>query len=233
MVDEDRRRRIIKALNHDFRKRILERVSAGKVTYTELLKTTGVESGYLAYHLRIMADLIEKGEDGYTLTPLGVEAHSMLHGNVEKPPKAMTAQRVASVILLAIILVSAISYAYSMNQRETIEGRRMANRLTLLNHTDTMMGVIVNAFEYVEVPRSVWTDILVHSTLLQKDLEILQADGDPLTPTLLMPMIDELVNEAKDTLSSSDSAYLTLSRENRLLLRDLYGELFELKKALS
>ncbi len=233
MVDEERRRRIIKALNHDFRKRILKSVASGRVTYTELLKSTGVESGYLAYHLRIMGDLIEKSENGYTLTPLGVEAYNMLQGHVEMPRRAITLPRLAGVILLAVILVSAIGYAFSASERESVEGRRMANRLTLLNHTDTMMGVIVNAFEYVEVPRSVWTDILLHSTLLQKDLELLQADGDPLTPTLLMPMIDELVNEAKDTLSSSDSAYLTLSRENRLLLRDLYGELFELKKALS
>ena len=95
-----------------------------------------------------------------------------------------------------------------------------------------MMEVIVNAFEYVDVPRSVWTDILLHSTLLQKDLEAMQADGDPLTPTQLMPKIDELVTEAKNTLSGSDSEYLALSRENRLLLRDLYGELFDLKKSL-
>jgi hypothetical protein len=45
-------------------------------------------------------------------------------------------------------------------------------------------------------------------------------------------MIDELVNEAKTTLSGLDSEYLALSRENRLLLRDLYGELFDIKKSL-
>jgi hypothetical protein len=179
-----------------------------------------------------MGDLIEKSEDGYTLTPLGVEAYSMLHGNVEKPPKTMTAQRLVAVILLAVILVSAVYYVYSMNQWETIEGRRMANRQTLLNHTNTMMVVIVNAFEYVDVPRSVWTEILLQSTLLQKDIEAMQDDDDPLTPTQLVPKIGELVTEAKYTLSGSDSEYLALSRENRLLLRDLYGELFEVKKSL-
>jgi len=232
LVDEDRRRRIIKALNHDFRKRILKRVATGKVTYTELLKSTGVESGYLAYHLRMMGDLIEKGEDGYTLTPLGVEAHSMLHGNVEKQKQPITLSRLAAVILLLVILASAIGYAYSMSERESVENRRTANRLTLLNHTSTMMEVIVNAFEYVDVPRSVWTNILVHSALLQKDPEAMQADGDPLTPTQMIPKIDEIVDEAKKTLSGSDAEYLALSRENRLLLRDLYGELFDLRKSL-
>jgi DNA-binding transcriptional ArsR family regulator len=232
VVDDEKRRRIIKALNHDFRKKILESVATGKVTYTELLKSTGVESGYLAYHLRSMGDLLEKGDDGYTLTPLGLEAYSMLHGQVEKPRRTLTLPRLVAVILLAVILVSAIGYAYSSTEKESAEGRRRANRAALLNHTTTMMDVIVNAFEYVDVPRSVWTDILVQSTLLQKDLTAMREDNDPLTPIHLVPMIDELVNEAKSTLSGSDSEYLTLSRENRLLLRDLYGELFDLKKSL-
>lgn len=232
MVDDERRRRIIKALNHDFRKKILESVATGKVTYTELLKSTGVESGYLAYHLRNMGDLLEKGEDGYTLTPLGLEAYSMLHGQVEAPRKILTLPRALALILLAVILVSAIGYAYSSSEKESAEGRRRVNRAALLNHTTTMMDTIVNAFEYVDVPRSVWTDILVQSMLLQKDLTAMSADNDPLTPTRLVPMIDELVNEAKSTLSSSDSEYLALSRENRLLLRDLYGELFDVKKSL-
>lgn len=232
MVDEEKRRKIIKALNHDFRKRILENVATGKVTYTELLKTTGVESGYLAYHLRNMGELLDKSEDGYTLTPLGLEAYSMLHGRVEAPRRTVTLPRLVAVILLAVILVAAVGYAYSQSEKEIAEGRRRANRVATLNHTTTMMDVIVNAFEYIDVPRSVWTDILIQSTLLQKDLERMQSDGDPLTPTRMMPMIDELVNEAKSTLSGSDSEYLALSRENRLLLRDLYGELFDLKKSL-
>jgi DNA-binding transcriptional ArsR family regulator len=232
MVDEEKRRKIIKALNHDFRKRILENVATGKVTYTELLKTTGVESGYLAYHLRNMGELLEKSEDGYTLTPLGLEAYSMLHGRVEAPRRTVTLPRVAAAVLLAVILVSAIGYTYSQSEKETAESRRSANRMATLNHTTAMMEVIVNAFEYIDVPRSVWTDILVQSTLLQKDLERMQSDGDPLTPIQMMPLIDELVNEAKSTLSGSDSEYLALSRENRLLLRDLYGELFDLKKSL-
>jgi DNA-binding transcriptional ArsR family regulator len=232
VVDDEKRRRIIKALNHDFRKKILRSVATGKITYTELLKSTGVESGYLAYHLRSMGDLLDKSEDGYTLTPLGLEAYSMLQGQVEAPRKTLTPPRVVALILLAVILVSMIGYAYSSSEKESAEGRRLANRAALLNHTTTMMDVIVNAFEYVDVPRSVWTDILVQSTLIQKDLAAMSADNDPLTPTHIVPMIDELVNEAKTTLSGLDSEYLALSRENRLLLRDLYGELFDIKKSL-
>jgi DNA-binding transcriptional ArsR family regulator len=232
VVDDEKRRKIIKALNHDFRKRILKSVAGGKVTYTELLRSTGVESGYLAYHLRSMGDLLEKGVDGYTLSPLGVEAYSMLHGQVEKPKKQITLPKLAVVILLVVIAVSSISYAYSSSEKESVEGRRATNRLSLLNHTSVMMEAIVNAFEYIDVPRSVWTDILIHSTQLQKDLQVLQVNSDPLMPTQLMPKIDDLVDDAMNTLSGSDSEYLKLSHENRLLLRDLYGELFDLKKSL-
>ena len=232
MADETRRRKIIKALNHDFRKRILESVAKGRVTYTDLLKLTGVESGYLAYHLRNMGDLLEKGEEGYALTPLGLEAYSMLHGRLETPKRPITLPRVAAATLLIIILVSTLNYAYTISLNKSADERREANRLTLRNHTGEMMGVIVKAFEYVEVPRSIWTEILIHSTLLQKDLEVMQIENDPLTPTNLIPSIDELINEATRTLSSSDSAYLALSRENRQLLRDIYDDLFTLKKGL-
>lgn len=233
MPDKDRRRKIIKALNHDFRKRILESVAAGKVTYTQLLRLTGVESGYLAYHLRNMGDLLEKGEDGYTLTPLGREAYSMLHGHLEAPRHSFTLPRIAAVTLLSVILVLTLYFAYSISVNKSAEERRELNRLTLRNHSIEMMDVIVNAFEFVDVPRFLWTDILLHSTLLQQDLELMQADNDPLTPTLLIPSVNELIGEATRTLSSSDSAYLTLSRENRQLLRDLYSSLFALKKSLN
>jgi len=231
--DADNRRRIIKALNHDFRKKILERVSAGKVTYTELLQLTGVESGYLAYHLKSMSDLLDKGEDGYTLTPLGMEAFTLLHGHIETPRRSISLPRVAAVALLSVILVSTLYFAYSTNVNKSANERRDLNRQTLSNHTIEMMDVIVNAFEYIDLPRSTWTDILIHSTLLHQDLKLTQDENDPLTPTPLIQKIEELMREATNTLSSSDSAYLSLSRENRQLLRDIYSSLFNLKKDLS
>lgn len=233
MPDIDKRRKIIKALNHDFRKKILERVSAGKVTYTELLQLTGVESGYLAYHLKSMSDLLNKEEDGYTLSTLGVEAYTVLHGHIETPRSPISLPRITVIALLVVILVSTLYFAYSDNVNKSVEERRSLNRLTLSNHTIEMMDVIVNAFEYVDLPRSTWTDILIHSTLLHQDLKIMQADNDPLTSTLLIQNIDELMREATNTLSSSDASYLALSRENRQLLRDIYSELFNLKKELS
>ncbi|MCX6648836.1 MAG: hypothetical protein NTV61_05545 [Candidatus Bathyarchaeota archaeon] len=232
MADETRRRKIIKALNHDFRKRVLESVAKGSITYTDLLRLTGVESGYLAYHLKNMGDLLEKGKEGYTLTPLGLEAYSLLYGRLETPRRPITLPRVAAATLLAIILISTLNLAYTISVTKSANERRESNRLTLRNHTVEMMEAIVNAFEYVDVPRSLWTDILIHSTLLQKDLEVMRAENDPLTPTQLIPSVNELISEAARTLSSSDSAYLALSRENRQLLRDIYDDLFALKKSL-
>ena len=232
MPDKERRRKIIKALNHDFRKKLLERIAAGKVTYTELLNLTGVESGYLAYHLRSMGDLLEKGEDGYTLTPLGLEAYYILQGRVETLRSPFTWPRVTAVILLAVILISVIYFAYTTNQSSAVEALRQRNRQTLRNHTIETMDLIVNAFEYVDVPRSLWTEILVHSALLRQDLETMQADNDPLIPTPLIQSVDHFMGEATLILSGTDSAYLTLSRENRQLLRDLHYSLFTLKRSL-
>ena len=232
MPDNERRRKIIRALNHDFRKKLLERVAAGKVTYTELLNLTGVESGYLAYHLRSMGDLLEKSEDGYTLTPLGLEAYSILRGRVEAPRGPFTWPRVTALILLAVILVSVIYFAYKTNQGSAVEAIRLRNRQALRNQTFETMDLIVSAFEYVDVPRSLWIEILVQTALLRQDLETMQADNDPLTPKPLIQSVDHFMGEATRILSGTDSAYLSLSRENRQLLRDLHYSLFTLKKSL-
>ncbi len=232
MPDKERSRKIIKALNHDFRKKLLERIAAGKVTYTELLNLSGVESGYLAYHLRIMADLLKKNEDGYTLTPLGVEAVSLLRGRVEVQQTTTRWPRIAATALIVVILVSTIYYAYTVSTIKQVGEARVSRRQALLNQTFETMELIVSAFEYVEIPRTVWIDILVQATLLRRDLEAMKVDDDPLVSTPLVQNLDYFLGEATRTLSESDETYSALSRENRQLLRDLHYSLFILKKSL-
>jgi DNA-binding transcriptional ArsR family regulator len=231
--DRDRRKKIFRALNHDFRKKILEKVSEERVTYTELLNMTGVESGYLAYHLRSMTDLLQKGEDGYTLTSLGVEAISMLHGRVDVPKREYNLPRITALTLALIIIVSGIYIVNSiLNPTQDLNDERDERRQILFNHTIETMDLIVGAFEYVDIPRSYWADILLKTALLRQDLETLQTYNDTIVSTPLIHTVDHFLSEATRTLSGTDAAYLTLSRENRQLLRDLHYSLFTLKQSL-
>jgi hypothetical protein len=228
-----RRQKIFRALNHDFRKRLLEKIAEGRITYTELLKWGGVESGYLAYHLRSMEGLLEKGEEGYTLTPLGLEGISMLHGQVEGPQPILTRSRVLAITLIAALLTSGIYLAYSLTAlNQTTQLTREQRVAALRTHAGEALTAITGAFDYVEIPRSVWAEVVVHVALLRQDIEALQIEDPSAISEPLVRNIDYFLGESTKVLSSPDATYFSLSRENRQLLRDLHYSIFTLNQGL-
>ena len=68
------------ALSHGLRRRIIALLAGSSgLSYGELLRSTGVESSMLSFHLRKLKGLVEKGEDGlYRLTRLGTRAAKVL-----------------------------------------------------------------------------------------------------------------------------------------------------------
>jgi len=226
-------KRIFKALNHDFRKRLLEKISQGQITYTELLNWSGVESGYLAYHLRAMGTLLKKSEEGYTLTPLGVEGLAMLRGQVEAPRPFFTRPRVAVIVVMLALLTSGMYLAYSLTSANQSALQSHAQRVaTLRTHVNETVALINSAFEYTYLPRSAWADIVVHSALLRQDIEALLTEDPSAVSAPLVQSIDRFLGEAQKVLSASDSEYIELSWENRQLLRDLHYGVFTLYQSL-
>ena len=72
---------VFAALSHGLRRRIIALLagSPNGLSYSELLRNTGVESSMLSFHLKKLKHLVERGEDGlYRLTRLGVKAASVL-----------------------------------------------------------------------------------------------------------------------------------------------------------
>ncbi|MEB3787987.1 MAG: helix-turn-helix domain-containing protein [Desulfurococcales archaeon] len=72
---------IFTALSHGLRRRIIALLagSPNGLSYSELLRNTGVESSMLSFHLKKLKHLVERGDDGlYRLTGLGVKAASVL-----------------------------------------------------------------------------------------------------------------------------------------------------------
>jgi hypothetical protein len=225
--------RIFKALNHDFRKRLLEKIAERQITYTELLNWSGVESGYLAYHLRAMGPLLEKGDSGYNLTPLGVEGLAMLRGQVEAPRPFLTRTRIIVILLVLTLLTSGVYLAYSLTSaKQSAQVTHEQRVATLRAHANESLALIIGAFDYVYLPRSVWADIVVHSALLRQDIEALQTEDPNAVSTPLVQSIDHFLGEAQKVLSASDSEYIELSWENRQLLRDLHYGVFTLCQGL-
>jgi DNA-binding transcriptional ArsR family regulator len=84
-LEEDTYNSIFTALKHPVRRRILRMLDEGANTYSEILKTLGVETGFLNYHLESLRGLIAKDEDQrYCLSEFGEAAMKLMEG-VEEP----------------------------------------------------------------------------------------------------------------------------------------------------
>lgn len=84
---------ILQALGHHVRRRVIELLAEkGPLTYTELMKETGVDdSGTFGFHLRRMSKLLKKNRMGeYELTILGWKAYRTLCELQGKEPKPYT-----------------------------------------------------------------------------------------------------------------------------------------------
>ncbi len=84
---------ILQALGHRVRRKVIELLAEkGPLTYTELMKETGVDdSGTFGFHLRRMSKLLKKNRMGeYELTVLGWKAYKTLCELQGKEPKPYT-----------------------------------------------------------------------------------------------------------------------------------------------
>ncbi|MEB3774527.1 MAG: helix-turn-helix domain-containing protein, partial [Desulfurococcales archaeon] len=71
---------VFAALSHGLRRRIIALLAGSRgLSYGDLLRSTGVESSMLSFHLRKLRGLVERGGDGlYRLTGLGLKAARVL-----------------------------------------------------------------------------------------------------------------------------------------------------------
>ncbi len=71
---------VLSSMSHGLRRRIIAVLAgSGSLSYSDLLRNTGVESSMLSFHLRKLRGLVERGDDGlYRLTSLGRRAASIL-----------------------------------------------------------------------------------------------------------------------------------------------------------
>jgi DNA-binding transcriptional ArsR family regulator len=84
--------RIFEALAHPLRRRALKLLGERPRMYSELMEELGVDSPTLAFHLKKLAGLVEKGGNGfYRLTDLGrkaLEVMAVLEGAGQPQPRA-------------------------------------------------------------------------------------------------------------------------------------------------
>lgn len=89
-----------------------------------MLETLGISSSHLTYHLESLGELVTKLDDGrYKLSAFGEAAVMTMRGVEETPESVQKSQfalplkwkSVFAVLMIGVILLSAVSYAQSMN----------------------------------------------------------------------------------------------------------------------
>jgi DNA-binding transcriptional ArsR family regulator len=220
---------LITALNHPLRRKILTQLAVRTTTYTELLHILDVESGHLAYHLRSMAKLIDKGPAGYTLTPQGCEAMRFIEGEKENYPRHDLTILILATVFIIISLFSGTVIASTMAASQK-------NRIDLITHTQSevktatnrSLSLIYSVFEGQHVSRESWVEVMVESIELRSYLLRLSDLGFETRSSL--ERLDAFICESRVILTAGDKEYLSLCVERRQLFRDLHLELVDIQK---
>jgi len=113
-LEEDTYSSIFLALKHPVRRKILRMLDESPATYTQILNSLGVETGFLNYHLESLSALITKNRDGqYFLSEFG-KAALALTTTIEAPAKGEPRRldvfgfKISSTIISAAFMLVAL-----------------------------------------------------------------------------------------------------------------------------
>lgn len=220
---------LITALNHPIRRKILTQLAVRTTTYTELLHILNVESGHLAYHLRSMSKLVDKGSTGYSLTFQGREAITFIEGDKEN-----FSRNDPTILILAAVII--IITLFSGTVIISTVAASQQNRIELITHTQSevktatnrSLNLIYSVFEGQQVSREAWVEVMVESIELRSYMLRLSDLGLETGTSLIR--LDAFICESRVILTAEDKEYLSLCVERRQLFRDLHSELVDIQK---
>lgn len=243
MSSNDPRSTVYHALTHDLRREILSLLAGGPMSYTDVLRALGVESGLLAYHLRSMDALVEKdGKGRYVLSDLGRDALSLTERG--PPLRRVGVQwpsgHVIKLIFVALMVASVLSNAYlaaslqEMGQQRADSARAILDETALL--VEDSLSTIYSIYELMGVDRGSWTDLLLNTVKIRANLDELgettglsEVSEYGETAELLGCYVDEFTR----VLKSDDREYFDLTIEKRYLIRELHSKLLSLQESIS
>ena len=177
---------IIRALNHDLRREILRTIAGSSTTYTELMNHLDIQSGLLAYHLRGMKGLLEKGDDRtFRLTTSGQRAFYILEGNASLKPIKIVSKPfslrpfliflVACSLIANIFLAGSVWEAHNLNGAPA-EGIRAETELLV----DDSLSIIYSIYDDWDTPKERLVELLIDLVEIRSNLQGLSS----LTPLL-------------------------------------------------
>jgi len=167
-VEQDELDKIIKALAHPVRRKVIEELaSEGSLSYKELMDRTGVEdSGTFGFHLRNLRGFVVKNERGeYQLTELGWKAYEVLKilkGRVEEKPKPKEEEVKKEEEKWRIrVIEDHISFILTKNMLEKLKNEKsklhIRDVIKLIIEEDVPRELFDEVVEYIEDVTIVYT----------------------------------------------------------------------------
>lgn len=115
LIEKEEKESLYEAINHTVRRRIIKHIHENvEVSYSDILRFLGVETGHLNFHLRKLRELIAKTEnDTYVLTPRGkavceiimlAERTGQNSNFINHPSKLLVFKRAQAFLLDVLIL---------------------------------------------------------------------------------------------------------------------------------
>ncbi|UCD44181.1 MAG: helix-turn-helix transcriptional regulator [Candidatus Bathyarchaeota archaeon] len=232
--------RVFHALKHGLRREILSLVAEGPVSYTHLLRSLDVESGMLAYHLRNMAELLEKDDESrYVLSELGEAALGIMEGEeaIETMSRPATSGFVRFLFVLFLVggILSIAYLAASLKEANRAMTRTADEvKAETLGLANISLSVIYSVYEQIDVDRSEWTGLLLNMVRIKANLKELASigEGDTAGYDSTLASLEVLIGEFMSVLENDDRIFFILTLEKRYLIRDLQMELLGIKSNL-
>jgi len=236
-MEEDTYSAVFSVLKHPTRRRIVRMLSAKPHTYTEILKTLNVETGYLNYHLENLKELVTKDERGrYSLSVFG-EAAASLITRVEEPGLErkrevrvlgfkLTWMRILTVVL-SVLLVSNVYlilvYQGLYRERTNALGEVMIQTKGLLSESN---NILYHAVEERRIDFELW-EVMFRDLSLQLRLynTISALDFDHRHQWIqIRTAVDEVASlfyRIDQEYHATSGRYLSLTNRQTLILRSL------------
>jgi len=117
-LEEETYSNMFNSLKHPARRKILKMLSAGPMTFSEMLVELGIPGSHLTYHLENLSEFLTKMEDGkYKLSSVGESCVIIMKGAEEVPSiqaknfstLPVKWKSVIAVFMIGVVLLSSIS----------------------------------------------------------------------------------------------------------------------------
>ena len=224
--------KLYKAIDHPIRRQIIQIIAENPKTYSRLLEDLNIESGHLAYHIRILSELLDKDETGnFILNSDGKKAYSFLMGE-ERKVVIRTTKKSTIIAMVILVIIAGASILWISNRNRLDELRFNEKKEETYTFSLQALDIVYSIFEDWEIPRDHWAELLLKIVEIKSNLNELYDQSEQENFLKFAERLEHYEIELSNVIIVGDPGYMTLTVEKRYFIRELHTLLLEIEEAL-